>query len=55
MNQTICPLLTIGRDTLAPCQQEDCSWWDYGRRSCALETIAGALDEMANSCERSET
>lgn len=25
-NQTICPLLTIGRGTLVPCQQEDRNW-----------------------------
>lgn len=47
-NEKVCPLMSVGRFSAAPCAGESCAWWDHALGVCSIALGADCLRETQN-------
>ena len=45
-NKKICPLMTRSGNTIFPCQEEKCGWWNNMAGDCAVNAISVEITRL---------
>ncbi len=45
--RNVCPLLTMALNSLMPCENSNCAWYEENNGMCAIKMIADKIEDIS--------